>query len=213
MTSQIRSTAATVTALALAVSAGLVAGCGGDDNPAGAYLGRWYQVSPDPTQPTATGFTLSCADPVFSFLAPAPPQPPVQFLVWPSLTFEHGVLTDLVETSGNCSPLNYNIKGSTATLPNPDPYIDDVPGCAFPLNITDAAGIPLRSAFILLPDDGWTFTLLANKSTNGTNQGRLAGTGNAQIIVDDGTGTGNFVVSTPDCEFAGADTFERLTRP
>src|SRR5262245_26097305 len=165
MTSQIRSTAATVTALALAVSTGLVAGCGGDSNPTGAYLGTWFQVSPDPTMPGATGFTLSCADPLFSFLAPAPPAAPRQFMVWPSLTFEHGALTDLVETSGNCSSLNYNIKGNTATVPNPDPYFDDDPGCGFPLNVTDqTTGLALRSAFILFPNDGWTFTLHASKS-------------------------------------------------
>jgi len=92
MHSQTGSRAAAIAALVLVLSGGLAAGCGGDDGggPADSFIGRWYQVSPT-ANTSATGFTISCADPNFTFLVPPAPAEP-QFLIWPTLTFEHGVL-------------------------------------------------------------------------------------------------------------------------
>jgi len=211
MHSQTGSRAAAIAALALVLSGGLAVGCGGDDGggPADNFIGRWYQVSPTPNT-AATGFTISCADPNFTFLVPPAPAEP-QFLIWPTLTFEHGVLTDLTETSGNCSPLNYNIKGNAATLPNPDPYVDDAPGCVIPFSVQDISGAALPAFFIVLPQAGWSFTLQADKGTNGAPQAKLVGTANGHVLVDDGSAMG--VISNPDCVVGGQDVYERLTRP
>jgi hypothetical protein len=206
MKSETRSRVAAVAALTLALSGGLVAGCGGDSDGGGpwdAFTGRWFQVAPDPVaDPFGTGFTLTCTDPVFSSLGG-------QILIWGSLVFEHGVLTDLAETSGNCSPLNYDINGKTATVPSPDPYLDSDPGCVIPFTLTNTAGTPLAAFFILTPGAGaaWSFQLLDTKTTGGAPQGRLVGSAAAHIIVEDGT------ESTPDCTYAGMDTFFRLTQP
>jgi hypothetical protein len=205
MRSETRSRAAAVAALTLALSGGMVAGCGGDSGggPQDAFVGRWFQLAPDPTSdPFGTGFTLTCTDPVFAGLGGP-------ILIWGSLIFEHGVLTHLAETSGNCSPLNYDINGKTATVPNPDPYLDAEPGCVIPFSLADAAGLPLDAFFILTPGAGaaWSFQLLDTKTPGGAPQGRLVGSATAHIIVEDGT------ESTPDCTYAGMDTFFRLTQP
>ena len=204
MKSETRSRAAAVAALTLVLSGGVVAGCGGDDGggPQDAFIGRWFQTSPDPADPFGTGFTLTCTDPVFTGLGG-------QILIWGSLVFEHGVLTDLAETSGNCSPLNYDVNGKTATVPTPDPYLDADPGCVIPFNLADAAGNPLAAFFILSPGAGaaWSFQLLDTKTAGGAPQGRLVGSAAAHIIVEDGT------MSAPDCTYAGMDTFFRLTQP
>jgi hypothetical protein len=205
MKSVTRSRAATVTALSLVLSVGMAAGCGGDGDSGGpedAFIGRWFQTSPDPSDPLGTGFTLSCADPGFANVFNP------QTVIWGSLVFEHGELTDLAETSGNCSPLNYDINGKTATIPNPDPYFDDVPGCLIPFTLTDqATGLGLNAAFIFTPDPSWSFMLLNEKTAQGADQARLVGSGHAKILVEDGT------ESMPDCTYAGSDTFFRLTRP
>ncbi|HXU00144.1 MAG TPA: hypothetical protein VN903_04090 [Polyangia bacterium] len=210
MQSQTRSRAATAAALALVLSGGLAAGCGGDSGSAAdAFIGRWYQVSPVANTPS-TGFTISCADPQFSFLVPAAPAEPL-FLVWPTLTFEHGVLTDLVETSGNCSPLNYNVKGNAAVPPDPDPYTKEAPACGIPFTVTDATGGSLSALFLVKPQAGWSFTLQADKGTNGAPHAKLVGTANGHVLVDDGSGM--VVESNPDCVVGGQDIYERLTRP
>jgi hypothetical protein len=205
MKSETRSRAAAVAALTLALSGGLAAGCGGNSDSGGpwdAFVGRWFQLSPDPADPFATGFTLTCTDPVFTSLTGPT-------LIWGSLVFEHGTLTDLAETSGNCSPLNYDINGKTATVPRPDPYIADDPGCVIPFTLADATGLPLQAFFILTPGDGasWSFQLLDNPTPEGAPQARLVGSAAAHIIVENGT------ESTPDCTYAGMDTYFRLTQP
>jgi hypothetical protein len=205
MKSETRSRAAAVAALTLALSGGLVAGCGGDSEgggPEDAFIGRWFQLAPDPTSdPFGTGFTLTCNDPLFSGLGG-------QILIWGSLVFEHGVLTDLAETSGNCSPLNYDINGNIATVPNPDPYLESDPGCVIPFSVMGAAGL-VDAFFILTPGAGaaWSFQLLDTKTPGGAPQARLVGSASAHIIVADGT------ESSPDCTYAGMDTFFRLTQP
>ena len=64
---------------------------------------------------------MTCTDPIFSTVFPA--STPTPFLIFASLNFEHGELTDLAETSGNCNLLNYDMMGNSATVPNPDPYL------------------------------------------------------------------------------------------
>jgi len=51
MKSETRSRTAAIAALTLALSGGLVVGCGGDSaggGPWDAFTGRWFQVAPDP---------------------------------------------------------------------------------------------------------------------------------------------------------------------
>src|SRR5262245_18396255 len=169
MKSETRSRTAAVAALTLALSGGLVAGCGGDSGggPWNGYVGRWFQTAPDPVNdPFGTGFTLTCPDTVFAGLNGP-------LLIWGSLIFEHGVLTDLAETSVNCSPLSHDVKGKTATVPNPDPYLDMAPGCVIPFSLADANGLPLQAFFILTPTDNmWSFQLLDQKTPEGAPQAR-----------------------------------------
>ena len=210
MNSPSRSRAAA--ALVLALSGGLAAGCGGSSSstkvgPKDVFIGRWFQESPNPSDPTATGYTLTCNDPNFSGLSGVA-------LIWGSLVFEHGTLTDLAETSGNCSPLNYDIMGKTATVPNPDPYLMSAPGCVIPFTLTDqATGTALSAFLILTPGEGanWSFMLLDTKSPGGAPQGRLAGSAVGHIIAQDGAG--GIVESSPDCTYSGMDTYFRLTQP
>jgi hypothetical protein len=199
-------------ALTLAVGVGLV-GCGGsgDDSggPEDAFIGRWIQQSPNPAQPS-TGFTLTCTDPAFAsdFTGPA--------LIWSNLTFEKGVLTDLTETGGGCTILNWDLTadGKSAGVPNPDPYIGDASGCIIEFGLPDPlGGAPFPAALIIEPPPApaWSFTLIDEKSPAGAPQGRLVGSAPALIVVDDGTAAG--VVSTPPCTYAGMDTYFRLTQP
>jgi hypothetical protein len=59
-----------------------------------------------------------------------------------------------------------------------------------------------------LPNDTmWSFQLLDQKTPEGAPQARLVGSAAGHILVEDGT------ESTPDCTYAGMDTFFRLTQP
>jgi hypothetical protein len=208
MQSQTR--AAAIAALALVLSGGLAAGCGGDSGSAeDQFLGRWFYEPPDPQSLGSTGFTMSCTDPIFMPVFPSGSM--TQFLVFPSLTFEHGELTDLVETSGNCPIIDYEIKGNTAVPPNPDPYIDDAPACLVQFNLSDTAGNPVAAAAVLSPSASWTFKLLPDKTASGARRAQLIGSASAHLIADNGTAAG--AVSNPDCTYAGSDTFFRVTQP
>ena len=112
MQGQTRSSAVAVAALAMVLSAGLAAACGGDGGggPEDQFIGRWFYEPPDATVPGSTGFTMTCTDPIFSAVFPA--STPTPFLIFRSLNFEHGELTVLVDTSGNCNILNYNVWGT-----------------------------------------------------------------------------------------------------
>jgi hypothetical protein len=210
MKSSNRSRAATVAALSLVVLVGTAAGCGGDGDgggPQDAFIGRWFNES------TTTGFTMTCTDPVFT--ASLFPAGPNQFEIFGNLTFEHGELTDLAETSGNCNLLHYDIKGNTATVANPDPYIDlDPPdnaaGCVTQFTVA-VNNNPVPAFILLTPDASWTVKLLPEKTSAGADRLQLVGTAAATILIDDGSAMG--VVSTPDCSYGGMDTFFRLTRP
>jgi hypothetical protein len=197
----------------LVLSGGLMAGCGGGSSSGGpqdAFIGRWFQESPNPTDPTATGFTLNCTDPNFPDFAGTH-----ALLVWPTLIFEHGTLTDLAETSGNCSPLNYDVMGKSATVPHPDPYLDSDPGCVIPFTIPNPAmaGATLQAIVILTPAEGamWSFMLLDTKGTGGVPQARLTGSATGHLAAQDGMG--GVIESNPDCTYAGMDTYFRLTQP
>ena len=210
MKSLTRSRAATVSALALVLSVGMAAGCGGSDSSAGpedAFIGYWFAES------TTTGFTLTCADSRFTGTFPAGNQ----FPIFGALKFEHGELTDLAETSGSCNLLNYDIKGDSATVVNPDPYLtgtDTTASCLYSFSVVDqATGTPLGAAVLPPPDVSWTAKRLSTKTPTGADRLQLAGTATARVAIDDGTGSGNAIVSTPDCTYGGMDTFFRLTRP
>jgi hypothetical protein len=208
MKSLTRSRAATLSALSLVLSVGMAAGCGGDDSSGGpedAFVGYWFGET------TTTGFTMTCTDPNFTPLFPAGNN---QFPIFGTLKFEHGELTDLAETSGSCNLLNYDIKGDTATIASPDPYLtgtDTAASCIYRFTVADNAGYPLSAAVLLTPNVTWAAKRLSDKTANGADRLQLAGTATAKIAVDDGTG--NAIVSTPDCTYGGMDTFFRLTRP
>ena len=203
MKSETRSRAAAIAALTLVLSGGLVAGCGGDSGarPADAFIGRWFA-----SDPATTGFTLTCMDPGFADIAPATGRP---FRIFPALVFEHGELTDLAETSGDCALLNYDVSGTSATVPSPDPYFNEDAACGIPFTTTNTAGLIVDGIFLLMPDPSWTFMLLPDKTPEGGDQGKLVGTARGHIIVFDTTD----VESNPDCTYNGMDTFFRLTQP
>lgn len=204
MKSRIRSRAATIAALSLVLSVGMV-GCGGDGDSGGPqdnFIGIWFAEDV-----TATGFTLTCTDTTFGPVFPAGSQ----FQIFGSLQFEHGELTDLAETSGNCNLLNYDISGNSATVASPDPYISDTAGCVNQFALFDANGYPIPTFAVLTPDASWSVKLLSDKTEGGGDRLQLTGTGSVHLLVDDGTPTG--IVSNPDCSYSGMDTFFRLTRP
>jgi hypothetical protein len=203
MQSQTRSHAVAVAALALGLSGGVAAGCGGSSGrPADNFIGHWLNEA------TTTGFTMTCSDPVFAPLFPAGMN---DFPIFSTLTFEHGELTDLAETSGSCNLFNYNIKGNTATVANPDPYLNDTPGCLFHFLVADQNGYPLDAFVVLTPDASWMAKLLPDKTEKGADRLQLIGTASADILVDDGSTQG--VQTATPCTYGGMDTFFRLTRP
>ena len=185
------------------------AGAGPEDQ----FIGRWFYEPPDATVPGSTGFTMTCTDPIFSAVFPA--STPTPFLIFPSLNFEHGELTSLVDTSGNCNILNYNVMGNSATVPNPDPYLKDTadptPACVFQFNLSDTNGYPIAAFAVISPGPSWTFKMLPDKTAGGARRAQLVGSASAHLIADNGTATG--AISTPDCTYAGMDTFFRLTQP
>ncbi|HMF44452.1 MAG TPA: hypothetical protein VKQ32_27450 [Polyangia bacterium] len=208
MNSHSRSRAVASAALVLALSGGLAAGCGGSSSggPEDAFIGRWFQQSPNPADPTATGFNLTCTDPAWTSLTQ-----PIQF--WTELQFEHGTLTTLAETGPGCPGINYTIKGKAATVPHPDPYTGMDPGCVIQFTNTDASGNSFPAFLVITPGDAanWSFMLLDTKSSGGAPQGRLAGSATGHIITVDATNT--VIMSNPDCTYAGMDTYYRLTQP
>ena len=210
MQSQTRSTVVAVTMLTLVLSA---VGCGGGDGggPEDQFLGRWFYEAPDPTTIGSTGFTMSCTDPIFGQVFPATAMTP--FLIFSSMNFEHGELTDLVDTAGNCNILSYDVKGNSATVPNPDPNTTppDAPACLFQFNLRDTNGYPISSFAVISPSSSWTFKLLPDKTAGGARRAQLVGSATAHLLADDGSTTG--AISNPDCTYAGQDTFFRLTQP
>lgn len=217
MKGQTRSNAVAMTALALVLSGGLAAGCGGDSGggPEDAFLGRWFYEPPDPTTFGSTGFTMTCTDTIFS--SPFPASNPSPFLIFSSVNFEHGELTTLTDTSGICNLLNYNVKGDSATVPDPDPYLKgtanatDPTSCLYQFNLADAQGYPIAALAVISPTSSWTFKLLPDKTAGGAHRAQLVGSATAHLLADNGTAAG--AVSNPDCTYAGSDTFFRLTQP
>ena len=215
MQGQARSNAAAVTMLALVLSGGLAVGCGGGDGGSAAdqFIGRWFYEPPDPTVLGSTGFTLTCTDPIFSTVFPASAMTP--FLIFSGMTFEHGELTDLVDTAGICNFLSWDVNGNSATVPNPDPHLkgeqDATPFCVYQFNLADTAGNPVAAAILLKPTDSWTFQMLPDRTEGGARRAQLVGSAAATLFADNGTATG--AMSTPDCTYAGKDTFYRLTQP
>jgi len=215
MQGQTRSSVVAMAALALVLSAGVAGACGGDGGggPEDQFIGRWFYEPPDATVLGSTGFTLTCTDPIFSGVFPA--SAPTPFLIFQSMNFEHGELTSLVDTAGNCNILDYDVKGNSATVPNPDPYLkgtaDPTPACLFQFNLADVNGYPIAAFAIVSPGPSWTFKMLPDKTAGGARRAQLVGSATAHLIADDGSATG--ASSTPDCTYAGSDTFSRLTQP
>jgi len=209
MKSLTRSRAATTAALSLVLSLGMTAGCGGGGDGGGPwdnFVGIWFNEA------TTTGFTMTCTDANFSQVFPSTNN---QFEIFGSLQFEHGELTDLAETSGNCNLLNYNIKGNSATVANPDPYLEapnDEAGCLVQFAVGDGAGGSLPAFALLTPDASWTVKLLSDKTAGGGDRLQLVGTATADMLIDDGSANGITTGATP-CTYGGMDTFFRLTRP
>jgi hypothetical protein len=208
-------------ALALAAVCGLGAGCGGSDGggPTDAFVGRWLKAVdiPSVSDPSASGFGLTCTDPNFVDFTLS------SFLVWNQMIFEHGVTSDLIETSGNCNSLSWNIDSSrkAATVPNPDPVLPVDPetgemipsGCIVELSYEDATGMILPAVMQILPPtgDNWKFTLLGTKNAAGAQQAQLIGSAPVDMAL---LNAQNMVISTATpCTYAGMDTFFRLTQP
>jgi hypothetical protein len=131
---------------------------------------------------------------------------------WPELDFEHGVLTDVSESSSTCvAPgLAFDVdkSGSSLSLPNPDPYTGNPPFCAIPI-ATDANGL---TVYLQLTPSAFTFTLLAPVKDKAPT-GLLSINSPGGIFRDDGTGTGNLVQSD-SCMYTGTnDTYHRMSQP
>jgi hypothetical protein len=199
--------------LALAVACTTGASCGSDGDsggPADAFLGRWIKSFDEPIagEPDATGFTISCTDPNFTFFTGS-------LLVWNSIAFEHGVVTDLVESSGNCPLLNWDIdsSGKAATVPNPDPVIDEVPECILELEYEDTAGNILPALMWIHPGADLKFSLLGTKNSIGAPKAQLQGSAQVDMARLDATNMRfDTAVATP-CTYAGTDTYFRFTQP
>jgi hypothetical protein len=200
---------ATISGLSLVLSVGMAVGCGGSDSggPEDAFVGYWFAESP------TTAFTVTCTDSVFG---PVYSPGSNQLRIFDVLKFEHGELSDLAETSGSCNLLNYDIKGDTATVVTPDPYVTPAgtaSSCLAGLPLFDNMGYPIPADIRLTPTASWTVKRLPDKTAAGGDRIQLAGTASARLRADDGSGTGNAVVSNPECTYGGMDTFFRLTRP
>jgi len=189
--------------LALAAACTTGAACGSDSSPTDAFVGRWIKVF----EPAASGFGLVCTDANFSDYNIS------DLLIWTSIEFEHGVATDLIETSGNCPILNWDINGKTATVPNPDPVIDDLPACGFDINYQDAAQQILPGLVVIQPTASFKFTLTGKKNASGAPLAELNGTADVDILKLDATGTTIVSQTNPPCSYAGTDTYFRLTQP
>jgi hypothetical protein len=202
MTSRTRSRTTALAALALVLSGGFAVGCGGDSSgsAADAWTGHWLDAD------NTTGFTMGCTDATFSQLFPSG----TQYQIFGGLTFEKGELTDLTETSGYCNLLNYDIKGNSATVVSPDPYLMDAAACIYSFVATDGT-YNYNAAIKLTPNAGWTVKKLSDKSAAGAEQVQLVGTAAADIAIDDGSATG-LVSPTGSCSYGGQDTFFRLTK-
>lgn len=217
MQGQTRSSAVAMAALAMVLSGGLEAACGGGDGggPEDQFIGRWFYEPPDATVLGSTGFTMSCTDPIFGDAMLFPASTPTPFLIFQSMNFEHGELTSLVDTAGNCNILDYNVMGNSATVPNPDPYLkgtaDPTAACLFQFNLSDMNGYPIAAFAVISPGPSWTFKMLPDKTSGGARRAQLVGSATAHLIADNGTPTG--AVSNPDCTYAGSDTFSRITQP
>ena len=64
-------------------------------------------------------------------------------------------------------------------------------------------GDPIPADIRLTPDTSWTVKRLAEKTASGADRIQLAGTASARLRADDGTVTGNVVVSNPECTYGG----------
>jgi hypothetical protein len=192
----------TLALVAVALSGGFAVGCGSDSSgsPADAWTGRWLDAD------NSTGFTMSCTDATFSQLFPAN----TQYQIFGGLTLEKGEVTDLTDTAGYCNLLNYDIKGNSATLVSPDPYLMDAAACIYTFIATDGVN-NFNAAIRLTPASGWTLKKISDKSAAGAEQLQLIGTAAADVAIDDNTATG--LTSPPgSCSYGGQDTFFRLTK-
>jgi hypothetical protein len=179
----------------------VLAGCGGSSesaDPADNFIGRW-ELLPNTT---TTAFTLTCN---------AMPQPYIQ---WVELVFEHGSVTDLIDTSGlldrefGCSPiLPYNIAGDRASIVNPDPYLGGAPFCeALAFDAMGAAVALLE----FVPGADWAFELQP-KVADKPQEGILKGSATVTPFVPNDAG---MLVADPACTYssgASGDRFFRLT--
>jgi hypothetical protein len=182
----------------------MFAGCGGSSEGSGPedkFIGRW-RLHPDTTD---TAFTISCPT-----LRP--------YIQWIELVFEHGSVTDLIETAGfvqppevGCTPaLSFNISGNTATIVNPDPYIGAAPFC-------DALGFnEMGQAYAIYefePNADWSFELQAEIADKPP-EGLLKGSATVTPYVPNATTM--MLDPQPACDYtsgASGDRFIRLTQP
>jgi hypothetical protein len=180
----------------------LAAGCGGgsggpSDGLAEAFLGHWEIES------STSSFTISCPNTLGSGAFP----------IWTELVLDHGVLSDLTDTSTACAApgISFDVdsKGVVATAVNPDPYSGAAPLCQWVLG-PDQNGFPI---FINFSFSVLTITKLASSGTGMAPKILFAGNASGPLMQDDGTGTGTNVM-TDTCTYGGSgDVFHRTTQP
>jgi hypothetical protein len=185
----------------LAVLAGACGGSSGPNlGPAAKFLGRWEI---DFTS-SGTTFAIECPTSMITTRA---------YLVWGEMVFEKGVLSDATESSGGCLPpglaFDVGTGGSALTLSDPDPYTGAPSVCTRTIG-ADANMIPI---FLDLSFSALTLTLLEAVAGEAP-KALLSGAATGQIVQDDGTRTGNFVVVDTSCIYSGTgDTFHRMSQP
>ncbi|HEY8922973.1 MAG TPA: hypothetical protein VIU64_01260 [Polyangia bacterium] len=195
---------ATATALLLAGIAALGA-CGdsssGTDQPFPEFEGRWAV--------DADASSISCPQDEIKTQAISPwsAPPGAEGAGLGVVTLEAGELTDLIETSSECS-FGYNVsaKFAEASVANPDPYTGNPSTCVMPLPRADGSSLTLMVGDTQSP---LTFQLL--KPVKGKAQtAQIVGSADATVKVSDILGN---LQTFEGCTFAASVQLHKIAKP
>ena len=123
------------------------------------------------------------------------------------VTVEAGVLTDLIETSSECT-FNYNVdpKIAEASVPNPDPYTGAPPKCVVPVR-GDGSSLILTSSETQPP-----LTFQLNMPAKGMAQvAYITGAADATVKLTDSFG--GDPQTYEGCTFAASVKLHKIAKP
>lgn len=181
----------------------VLAGCGSSDDgqPFPEFEGRWA-VDVDTSAVTCPQMEIG-----MQAISPwsNPPTAPGELLG--IVTLEAGVLTDLVETGGECY-FHYKVdpKFAEAHVANPDPYTNGPPRCVMPLRRADGSSLVLESSMT----QPLTFQL--QKPEPGSAQIAVI-TGAANATVNIAEGGGSDITTYEGCTFAAQAKLHKIAKP